>query len=394
MRVRLVSGAADPVGAVVHALEVAEHLEARGHRAEVWAPATVRAALEGAGRARVRALSVPEVDGGDAADRAEAAAAALVGALASEAPPDIDHAQDAVAAAALLALRKRRPAVPVVRTVHHVDVMDDPALEEMQRASIQDTDACLCVSAFWADRLRAEYGVEATVVPSGVDVERFASCALGRAEAGERFGWGARPAVLAMGGISRRKGSRVLLEAFARARIRLGPGAVLVVAGPEAEGPDEYREAWREDAERLGLEVAGPEAPGGAAVVMVGAVPAGRIPELFRAVDALAYPSTREGFGLAVLEAAAAGLPAVVSDLPVLQEHLADGRDCLMVPAGHSGELADALVRLVRDEALRARLVEGGRATAARFRWADAAAAHERVYEGLLAARGPAGAGA
>lgn len=394
MRVRLVSGAADPVGAVVHALEVADHLEARGHRAEVWAPAAVRAAFEGAERARVRPLAVPEVDGGGAADRAEAAAGALRGALGSEEPPDIDHAQDAVAAAALLALRERRPAVPVVRTVHHVDVMPDAALEEMQRASIQDTDACLCVSAFWADRLRAEYGVEATVVPSGVDVERFASCTLGRAEAGERFGWGERPAVLALGGISRRKGSRVLLEAFARARIRLGPGAVLVVAGPEGEGPDEYRDAWREDAERLGLEVAGPEASPGASVVMVGTVPAGRIPELFRAVDALAYPSTREGFGLAVLEAAAAGLPAVVSDLPVLQEHLADGRDCLMVPAGHSGELADALVRLVRDEALRARLVEGGSATAARFRWADAAAAHERVYEGLLAARGPAGAGA
>ena len=45
----------------------------------------------------------------------------------------------------------------------------------------------------------------------------------------------------------------------------------------------------------------------------------------------------------------------------------------------------EALVRLVRDDGLRARLAAGGRTTAARFRWADAAAAHLRVYEGLLA---------
>ena len=45
------------------------------------------------------------------------------------------------------------------------------------------------------------------------------------------------------------------------------------------------------------------------------------MPVLYRAADTLAFPSTREGFGLVVLEALAAGLPAVVSDLPVLREH-------------------------------------------------------------------------
>ena len=109
------------------------------------------------------------------------------------------------------------------------------------------------------------------------------------------------------------------------------------------------------------------------------------MPALYRAVDVLAYPSTREGFGLAVLEAASAGVPAAVSDLPVLRESLEDGRDCLMVPAGDSGPLADALVRLVRDRPLSERLLAGGRRTAARFRWADAAAAHLRVYEGVRA---------
>ena len=374
------------MGAVVHALAVADGLQALGHEAEVWAPAAARAALEGAERARVRAVRVPR-GGDDPEERARVAVAALSGSLASEGRADVEHAQDAVAGAALLWLRAERGSRAVVRTVHHVDAMSRPGLEEMQRASIQDTDACLCVSEFWADRLRSEYGVEATVVPSGVDVERFASSPVGRAEAGARFGWGDRPTVLALGGISRRKGSRVLLEAFARARARLGEEGLLAIAGPHADEEDDFREGWREDVVRLGLQVAGPRPPAGASVALLGAVPAADMPVLYRAADALAYPSTREGFGLAVLEAASAGLPAVVSDLPVLRESLTDGRDCLMVPAGDAGPLADALVRLVRDDALRERLAAGGRATAARFRWADAASAHLRVYEGLLAAR-------
>lgn len=381
---RLVSGAAEPFGAVVHALAVADGLEALGHRAEVWAPDTAGAALQGAERARVRTVAVPR-EGADPDERVRASAAALSRTLALAEPADVEHAQDPIAGAALLALRVRRGGGAVVRTVHHID-SGVPGLQEPERASIQGADACICLSAFWAGRLRAEYGVEAAVVPDGVDVERFASSPLSRAEAGALFGWGARPTILALGGISRRKGSRVLLEAFARARSRLGDDGLLAIAGPDGDAGD-YAEGWRADAARLGLEVAGRRPGPGASVALLGAVPARDMPVLYRAVDALAYPSTREGFGLAVLEAASAGVPAAVSDIAVLRETLTDGRDCLMVPPGHSGALADALVRLVRDADLRARLLAGGRETAARFRWDDVVAAHLRVYEGVLSAR-------
>ena len=358
-------------------------LEALGHRAEVWAPDTAGAALQGAERARVRTVAVPR-EGADPDERVRGAAAALSRTLALAEPADVEHAQDPIAGVALLALRVRRGGGAVVRTVHHIDA-EIPGLQEPERASIQGADACICLSAFWAGRLRAEYGVEAAVVPDGVDAERFASSPLSRTEAGALFGWGARPAILALGGISRRKGSRVLLEAFARARTRLGDDGLLAIAGPDGDAGD-YAEGWRADAARLGLEVAGRRSGPGASVVLLGAVPARDMPALYRAVDALAYPSTREGFGLAVLEAASAGVPAAVSDLAVLRETMTDGRDCLMVPPGHSGALADALVRLVRDVDLRARLLAGGRETAARFRWGDAAAAHVRVYEGVLPA--------
>ena len=69
----------------------------------------------------------------------------------------------------------------------------------------------------------------------------------------------------------------------------------------------------------------------------------------------------------------------------MLREFLEDGRDCRMVPVGDVPALAAALAEVTRDAALRARLAEGGRATAARFTWDRAAAAHEVVYESVLA---------
>jgi glycosyltransferase involved in cell wall biosynthesis len=236
--------------------------------------------------------------------------------------------------------------------------------------------------------VQEEFGVQSDVVANGVDAARFADCPLDRAAAGGRFGWGDRPVVLAVGGIEPRKGSRLLIEAFARARGRLGDGALLAIGGGETMFDyHEYREAWRGDAARLGLEVhEGPpgEVPDGADVVILGTIDDDEMASLYRASDALAFPSTREGFGLVVLEALASGIPAVVTDLPVLREHLEDGRDCIMVPAGDSGPLSNALVSAVHDTDLRARLLKGGRRTVARFTWAACAEEHERLYRRML----------
>ena len=284
---------------------------------------------------------------------------------------------------ALLALRAEGVVPAVVRTIHHVDDFRDPVLVECQRASIEDVDHRVCVSAHWAEAIARDHGVSARVIPNGVGGERFAACPLDRAAAGAELGWGARPTVLAVGGIEPRKGSRALLEAFATARDTLGADALLAVAGGETLFDyADYREGWERDAGRLGLRVhRGARPPAGADVAVLGPIADPGMPALFRAADVLAFPSEREGFGLVVLEAQAAGLPAVVSDLPVLREILRDGRDCRMVPVDDPAALAAALAEVMGDGALRERLVAGGRTTAARFTWEAAAAAHERVYE-------------
>ena len=288
----------------------------------------------------------------------------------------------------MLALRAEGAIASIVRTIHHVDAFTSQVLLECQRASILDVDHRLCVSQHWADRVHEEFGVESDVVANGVDADRFADCPLDRLAAGRRFGWGDRPVVLAVGGIEPRKGSRLLIEAFARARGRLGDGALLAIGGGETLFDyHEYREAWWGDAQRLGLEVSdGPpgEVPDAADVAILGTIDDEEMPALYRAADALAFPSTREGFGLVVLEALASGIPAVVTDLPVLREHLEDGRDCMMVPAGDSGPLSDALVSAVRDTSCARGSSTVGAETVQRFTWSACAEEHERLYRRML----------
>ena len=387
MRIRLATYSTKPRGGVVHALHLGEALAERGHDVELWALSADGARFYRPPGVPAHLVPVERREDEAVEDRILRYAAVLAGALREAGEADVHHAEDCLSASSFLQLRAEGRVPAVVRTVHHVDVFAQSVLEECQRASIQDVDHRVCVSRFWAERLQAEFGVAADVVPNGVDAGRFDS-GLDRAEAGRRMGWGDRRAILTVGGVEPRKGSRTLLEAFARARGRLGDGALLVVAGGETLFDyADYRAAWREDADRLDLRVHdGPRPAADADVAVLGTVADPDMAALYRAADALALPSTREGFGLAVLEALAAGLPAVVSDLPVFREHLEDGRDCLMTPVGDSGPLAAALVRAMHDEVLRGRLRAGGGATAGRYTWAAAAEAHERVYGRIVGA--------
>jgi glycosyltransferase involved in cell wall biosynthesis len=113
-------------------------------------------------------------------------------------------------------------------------------------------------------------------------------------------------------------------------------------------------------------------------------VPESDMTAWYRSVDALAFPSVKEGFGLAVLEAMSADLPVVTSDLPVFREYLVAGRDALMAPVGDVAALADAMHAVATDAALRNNLVTAGRPIARRFSWQSCAEEHRAVYGRLL----------
>ena len=161
-----------------------------------------------------------------------------------------------------------------------------------------------------------------------------------------------------MGGIEPRKGSDTLMAAVAalgRSERRSGGRPVLaVVGGHSFQDYREYRDRVLASLPGLGLRLDDD-------VVLLGTVPDAELPGWYAAADVLAFPSTKEGWGLAVLEAMSAGLPVVASDLPVFREYLRPGQDALMVPVDDAAALAAALGAVLDDAALAGRLRAAGR---------------------------------
>ena len=114
--------------------------------------------------------------------------------------------------------------------------------------------------------------------------------------------------------------------------------------------------------------------------MLLGTVADAGLPAWYAAAAVLAFPSTKEGWGLAVLEAMSAGLPVAASDLPVFREYLRPGRDALLVPVDDAPALAAALTAILGDRRLAGRLRSAGLAVSARYSWARSAAQHQAIY--------------
>ncbi len=112
--------------------------------------------------------------------------------------------------------------------------------------------------------------------------------------------------------------------------------------------------------------------------------PAAQLPELYAGAGVLTLPSHYEGFGFPVLEAMGCETPVVIANRSSLPEIAGDA--ALQVDPDDAEALAHALERALSDSALRADLIQRGRANITRFTWAAAARATLALYERVLAA--------
>jgi glycosyltransferase involved in cell wall biosynthesis len=177
------------------------------------------------------------------------------------------------------------------------------------------------------------------------------------------------PCLLVLAALVRRKGIDVLLEALARLA-KQGLEPVLWIGG---EGPE--RAALEGTAESLGLA---------SRARFLG--PRSDTPDLLAACDVFVLPSRHEGLGGAALEAMARGRPVVASRVGGLGEAVVHERTGLLVPPEDPEALAEALARLLRDEALRARLAAAGPDRIAEgYLPEQMVEAYERLYGEILA---------
>lgn len=361
MKIALLSYSTKPRGGVVHTLALAEALAALGEDVTVWTlgrggdQAFFRP-VDPAVRQRV----VPFPDGPDGesvGERILRSIDTLRDAFTPHAAAyDIVHAQDCISANAV---------GHCVRTVHHIDHFTTPELAACHERAIVEPYAHICVSAAVAAELAEGWGITAQVIPNGVAYERFAAAA---DDQSGQDRWRARLGryVLTVGGIEPRKGSIDLLDAYALLRAR-HPGHRLVIAGGESLFDyRDYRARWEQRATELGVEP-----------IVLGPVPEDELPSLVAAADAFAFPSVKEGFGLAAMEALAANVPLVVRDLPVLREVFGTAARFAATPADLATELDHALAT---DDPVRQ---AAGRHLAARHTWDAAARRHLDFYRSI-----------
>jgi len=357
VKIALLTYSTKPRGGVVHTLALAEAMARAGHDVSVWS-------LGRGGDARffrpvdpavtLRLVPFPDVPGEDVGARILRSIQVLGAAFRDE-DYEVVHAQDCISA----------NAVPdCVRTVHHLDTFTTPELAACHERAIVTPSALVCVSAAVAAEVATGWGRVATVISNGVEAARFAAAAGPAGEAGRR-GWRERLGryVLAVGGIEPRKGTLDLVEAMALVQA-VRPELSLVVAGGETLFDyRDYRARVLDRAAELGV-----------APVVLGPVDHEALPALVAAADVFAFPSVKEGFGLAAMEALAAGVPVVTRDLPVLREVFGSAATFAADPAG----LAAGLLAEVPEQRR-----ADGRALAQGHSWDAAAAAHLELYATL-----------
>lgn len=179
----------------------------------------------------------------------------------------------------------------------------------------------------------------------------------------------AKPFFLYVGRLEKKKNTPAMIEALAIARGN-NPEIKekLVLIGKAGFGFDEVKYAIEEF--NLNSEVCIP-----------GWVEEMDLPYIYNAASAFIFPSKHEGFGIPVLESMACGLPTIASDLAVLREIAADA--ILYFDQNNKRSIANAMVKIVKDENLRQELRAKGFAQSQKFSWRKCAAETLQVIEKL-----------
>ena len=291
---------------------------------------------------------------------------------------DICHAEDCLAANALVAAKGELNGAALVRTVHHVEQFESPYLRDCQQRSVAAADLVLSVSQVTRREVRAVFGREAPVISNGVDLQRFAACMESdQPRMRERLGVAAEDVlILSVGGVEPRKNSLATLQAVALAFAREPRMRWVIAGGASIWEHDEYRSEFARQLSLLPPELK-------ARISILGTVPEADLTALYQQSDVLLCPSLQEGFGLCVLEALAAKCAVIVPKGAPFDEYL-DDRCAYFVDPRSPEQIATALLRVVDDPGERRRSADNGYERVQRFSWDLVAERHLARYESLL----------
>ena len=356
-----------PGGVQSHVRQLADQLQRRGHEVLVLAPGSA-ASTERDVRIVGRPVRV-RFNGSVVPLCFSPASATAVREALDQFDPDVVHLHEPLAPSTsmLAALYAKAPLVATFHAYFGREMLQGQmysAVAPLLRPIWRRIDHRIAVSQAAAASVTSRMGRDPIrIVPNGADLEPFRRALPADLPAGRKL--------LFVGRLEPRKGFPIAVRAFALLAQRM-PDVRLLVVG---EGRD--RKALRE----LDADVR-------ARVTMLGHVTRAELPTYHAAADVFIGSALgSESFGIVLVEAMAAGLPVVVSDIAGYREVVHEGIEGLLVPPSDPEALAAALTRVLDDASLAARLGAAGEERACDFSWDTVAAQIEESYHDAVSPR-------
>ena len=258
---------------------------------------------------------------------------------------------------------------PVVAHLHHLEA-DQQIHRLLTRTAIHGYDLVTTDSAFCVQQLVATFGLpreKVLIVYPGVD-EKYQPTPAAGAALRQQLGLAGRLLLLYLGALTPRKNLRFLLQVLCTVKEQ-APTVHLVLAG---SGPQEAE--LRRYAQELGVAEQ---------ITFTGYLAEADKVVYYNLADLFVFPSLLEGFGMAVAEAMACGIPVVSSNAASLPEVV--GAAGVLAAPTDQAYFAAQIVRLAQDAALRQALGEQGRTHVRQhFSWAAAARMTYEAYQQVI----------
>lgn len=216
--------------------------------------------------------------------------------------------------------------VPYITTVQRLESQRNPLKNFIYR------NAAVCIGA---SRAIGEYFKEIgckniKIVPNGIDLKRFEN--LDRQKSRQKLGLHDEFVVMTVARLEKVKGINYLIEAGARSELRRRSDLLILIIGDGSE-----RKNLESLVEKLDLKEK---------VKFLGEIPNEKIPEYLAAADCFVLPSLREGFGIVILEAQAAGVPVIGSAVGGILDLIEDGKTGLLVTPKNPQAIAEAINKI------------------------------------------------
>jgi glycosyltransferase-like protein len=387
LRIALFVYSTQPRGGVVHTLELGEALCQLGHQVSIYALDKDGKGFNRPFSGEVYLVPTQPVQGdmdGLIRQRIQEFIDFLDDRHLAAHPYDCYHAQDCISANALGVMRSRQKIPHFIRTVHHIEAFNSPYLQACQDRSLREPNLCLCVSAYWQQKLQQQYQISAVRVTNGVDLQRFSPINNGtETTLKQALKLTGTPLYVTVGGIEPRKNSIALLMAFYQILKQFPQSQLVIAGGATLFDYQPYREEFFAFTHRLGIVL-------GKSLILPGILTDGELATLYRTADVFLFPSTTEGWGLVVLEAIASGLPVVTANRPPFTEFLTSETAFLVDPESPM-EIAQAAIAALQPkikeeigDGLRPACGHRGQALCAEYSWENSANMHVEHYVQFL----------